>query len=91
MRRYEIDLVAERDGTVAFVEVKTRGPGPQAAFESFHPRQMMRIRRAAEAWIHAHPGRGTEFRFDLVAVQIDGVELPVIDHFEDAFHGDAVR
>ncbi|MDH3735342.1 MAG: YraN family protein [Gemmatimonadota bacterium] len=86
--RYELDLVAESGGTVVFVEVKTRTRGPQPAAHALSAPQRQHIRRAAEAWIHEHPGIGQEFRFDLVAVDADGFQGPDIDHIEDAFFGE---
>ena len=93
--RYEIDLVAREGQVIAFVEVKTRGPGPQAPLEAIGPGQRRRIRRAAEAWIHAHPGVGSEFRFDAVGVSLGrgrgdgpGPVEPRIRHVRDAWHGD---
>lgn len=78
-----------RDGeTVAFVEVKTRGTGPQAPSEALTPGQRRRLRRAGEAWIHEHPGVGREFRFDLVAVRLPEEGGARIDHLADAWHGD---
>ena len=88
MRRYELDLVAARGEVVAFVEVKTRRPGPQTASDALTGAQRRRIRRAAEAWIHAHPQAGREFRFDLVAVEIGDGRPPRLRHVEEAFWGD---
>ncbi len=86
--RRELDIVALRDGIVAFVEVKTRMPGPEEPLESLTPRQRRGLRRAAEAWIHSHPGVGREFRFDLIAVQAGGGGTPRIEHVTNAFFGD---
>ena len=84
----QVDIVAQRDGVVAFVEVKTRRPGPQRAVEALDPTQRLRIRRAAESWIHAHPGVGREFRFDLVTVDVARGGPARVEHIPDAFHGD---
>lgn len=77
------------------MEVKTRGPGPQAPLEAIGPGQKGRIRRAAEAWIHAHPGVGSEFRFDAVGVALGpghgegpGSGEPRISHVPNAWYGD---
>ena len=86
--RYELDLVAREGDVVAFVEVKARHPGPQASLEGLGWAQRRRLRRAAEAWIHAHPGVGREFRFDLVGVTFRPGRAPRIEHVRAAFHGD---
>lgn len=77
--------------TVVFVEVKTRRPGPQPAAEALAPAQRRHLRRAAEAWIHAHPGVGREFRFDLVVVEWSEGRASRIEHLPDAFYGDDAR
>ena len=50
----EIDIVARRGGTVAFVEVKARASHDSAAF-ALTDSQLRRIARAAEALPHAIP------------------------------------
>jgi putative endonuclease len=63
----EIDLVARRGHTLAFVEVKARtGDG---AAEALTPRQRRRIVRAAEAFLAAHPSlTALDVRFDVMLV-----------------------
>jgi putative endonuclease len=63
----EIDIIARRGRTLAFVEVKARGD--DGAPEVLTPRQRRRITRAAEAFLKARPGyRGLDLRFDLIVV-----------------------
>ena len=88
IRRYELDIVAIRGSVVSFVEVKTRTRGAQLAVESVAPAQRRRIRRAAEAWIHAHPGVGREFRFDVVSVDLFPGRPPAVQLIAGAFVGD---
>lgn len=72
-RRYkthsgEIDLIAVRGGTVAFVEVKARLTFQAAEF-SISPRQSQRIRRAAEQWMSRSPRfQDFEQRFDALYI-----------------------
>jgi putative endonuclease len=68
-RRYrtpagEIDVIAKRGRTIAFVEVKTR-PSETQALEAVGSTSRRRIARAAELWLAAHPGAAG---FDLVVV-----------------------
>jgi len=64
----ELDLVAKRGRTLAFVEVKTR-PGIDEALEALRPAQCRRIERAAEAFLKTRPDlAGCDIRFDLIAV-----------------------
>jgi putative endonuclease len=68
---YEIDLVARRGRTLAFVEVKSKsGDRLGDPLEMVGPEKQRRLRRAAEAWLAAHPEMAElEARFDVVAVR----------------------
>jgi putative endonuclease len=62
----EIDLVARRGGTVAFVEVKLR-PTLAVGLEAVSPRGQGRIVAAAQWWLAANPEYvGYVLRFDVV-------------------------
>ncbi|BDG72794.1 YraN family protein [Roseomonas fluvialis] len=77
----EIDLVAERDGLLAFIEVKARPSLSEAAF-ALGPRQRARLVAAAECWVAANPGRGAAgMRFDVVIVAADGTARRIADAF----------
>lgn len=66
---YELDLIARRGRTVAFVEVKSKsGDGYGDPLEMVTAEKVRRIRTAAEAWLAANPEHdGCEVRFDVVA------------------------
>lgn len=82
--RGELDLVAERDGLVAFVEVKLRRRLDDAV-HALSPRQRRRIADAAECWLAAHPSEGERgVRFDVVV--LDGQRS--IRRIADAFRPD---
>ncbi|WP_376090044.1 YraN family protein [Roseomonas sp. CCTCC AB2023176] len=69
----ELDLVAERDGLLAFIEVKARPTLSEAAF-ALTPRQRARLAAAAEAWLAANPGHGAlGMRFDVILVAPSGM------------------
>jgi putative endonuclease len=72
----ELDLVVRRGRTIAFVEVKSKaGDGHGDPLEMVGPVKVARIRRAAEAWLAAHPEHAElESRFDVVAVRRGRVE-----------------
>lgn len=77
----EIDLVAERAGLLAFVEVKARPSLSEAAF-ALGPRQRARLVAAAECWLAANPGHGAAgMRFDVVIVAADGTARRIPDAF----------
>lgn len=84
----EIDLVVRRGAVLAFVEVKARAAGGAAEPECFvGAGQRRRVRRAALAWLAAHPQPdGPELRFDVVAVTHHGQEGGVdVRHLPGAF------
>ncbi len=77
----ELDLIAERQGLLAFVEVKAR-PRLAEAAEAVSPRQRARLMAAAEAWLAANPGRGAAgMRFDVMLVGGDGAVRRIADAF----------
>ena len=73
---YELDLVVRRGRTLAFVEVKSKSGGRLGdPLEMVTAEKQRRLRRAAEAWLAAHPeAAGLEARFDVVAVRDGRVE-----------------
>ncbi len=70
-RRYrtpvgEIDLIARRGRTIAFVEVKLR-PTEAEAMDAVQRPAARRIARAADHWLAAHPAAtGLDLRFDVM-------------------------
>ncbi|MFT8244535.1 YraN family protein [Roseomonas sp. BN140053] len=85
-RRYrtplgELDLVVEREGLLAFVEVKAR-PTLADAAHALGPRQRARLVAAAEVWLAEHPGHGAAgIRFDVVLVDAAGAVRRIADAF----------
>ena len=78
----EIDLIAERDGLLAFIEVKARPSLAEAAF-ALGPRQRARLIAAAEARLAANPGHGSAgMRFDVMLVAADGTIRRIADAFQ---------
>lgn len=64
----ELDIVAEKDGFLVFVEVKTRKNDRFAqAREAVGACKQAKLRTAAELWLQAHPTR-LQPRFDVVEV-----------------------
>ena len=90
MRRFrsghrDIDLVVERDGTVAFVEVKARsGREFGDPFESVNWRKQRELARSASVWIDRHWRPTDSYRFDVIGVLVEG-ERVRIRHVPNAF------
>ena len=74
---YEIDLVVRRGRAVAFVEVKSKsGDRYGDPVEMVTEEKQWRLRRAAEAWLAAHPEAAElEARFDVVGFRGGRVEV----------------
>jgi putative endonuclease len=79
--RIEIDIVARRGVTVAFVEVKSRrGDAFGSPLEAVTGAKQRELVRAARAWIDRF-GQPTDiYRFDCIALH-----KGVLEHLEDAF------
>ncbi|MBW3553854.1 MAG: YraN family protein [Gemmatimonadetes bacterium] len=81
----EIDLIAERDGTVAFIEVKARsGRGFGHPLDAVTARKRRELEIAARVWIDRHGRPGQSYRFDAVWVLRERGGLSV-RHVEDAW------
>ena len=84
-REGEIDLVASRDGVLAFVEVKTRR---SAAFgspaEAVTRRKQRTIRIVASRYLAERRPRARSVRFDVMDIARDQGGF-VITHLEGAF------
>ena len=81
----DIDLVVERDGVVAFVEVKARN-GAQFGdpVEAVNWKKQKELTRSAQVWIDRHGRSGEDYRFDVVGVLVQG-ESVRIRHVPNAF------
>jgi len=81
----DIDLVVERDGTVAFVEVKARkGAGFGGPVQAVNYRKRKQLERSAMVWIDRHGREAESYRFDVVGVLLNGAEV-LVCHVENAF------
>ncbi len=82
--RGELDIVAMKDGIVAFVEVKLR-PNRDAGLMAVHTDKQERLHSAASAWLAHHAEyQHLQCRFDLI-ILTPGRLLPKIEHLQDVF------
>jgi putative endonuclease len=82
----DLDLVAEREGVVAFVEVKARrGKSFGHPVEAVNWRKQRELTRSAAVWIARYGSEKQMFRFDVVGVLMDESGIRV-RHVENAFH-----
>ncbi len=77
----EIDLVAEKDGLLAIVEVKSR-PTLADAAAALTARQRARLLAATEILLGEHPEWGANgVRFDVIVVDATGAVRRIADAF----------
>jgi putative endonuclease len=83
----EIDVVADDDGTLCFIEVKWRSDSSMG-----HPAQAVtrekqrRLARTAEWYLSKHKKHGAAARFDVVAI-LESPSGPKVEIYRDAFSG----
>ncbi len=82
----EVDIIAEYEKYIVFVEVKLRYPG--TALEPHmtvnRKKQKHLVKAANEYLLQNNEER--EARFDIVSILVGTGEKPLIEHFEDAFY-----
>ncbi len=78
----EIDVIAERSGLIAFVEVKTRSLGRGDPLEAVTIRKRRHLRQAAGEWIRRRGRPGLKYRFDVIAVTSRPGRRPAIEHVD---------
>ena len=86
-RSGEIDIIAEKKGTVAFVEVKTRHENPLSRpFEAVDTNKQKKIYRTSLAYIYEND-LDCQYRFDVCEVYVnrDTLKLIQINYFDNAF------
>ena len=87
--RLEIDLVAEKDGVLVFVEVRTRkGRGFGPPEESLTPAKQSHLVDAAQAYLEAHDATTRDWRIDVVVLNLGSngrvLRLDVIENAVEA-------
>jgi len=81
--RAEIDIVAEKDNVIHFVEVKYRfGDGQGGGLEAITPAKLKQMRRAAWLWVDESKWPG---KYVLSAVELAGSDFAVLSFIEDVF------
>lgn len=76
-RYCEIDIVAEKNKTVWFVEVKSRKNSRQGfGYEYITPKKINQMRFAAEMWVQNNKWFGD---YRLAVISVDGEEITFIE------------
>lgn len=79
----EVDIIAEKDGCLTFVEVKTRRGGlPE---DQISPQKARRLVRLVYAYLDTHELDDIDLSIDVVAVELDRRgKLIRLEHYEGA-------
>ena len=86
IRSAEIDIIAQRDGVLAFVEVKARSNVRHGLpSEAVTLRKQKKIIEAAGVFLQDETFCDCACRFDVVEVYLNGERVEEINHIENAF------
>lgn len=85
VNRVEIDIIAELNDTLIFVEVKTRSSDFFGAPETAVTKRKKRLLAAAASAYMEQSGHDWAIRFDIISIVMQLGEAPKLEHFEDAF------
>ena len=82
--RYELDIVAEKQGCTVFVEVRGRTlKGLQSGFDSIGHKKKQAIKYAANAYRRTHHGINT-YRFDVISIDwTEDGKAKALNHYEN--------
>ena len=77
----EIDIVASRDNTVFFCEVKYRLHNHQGSgIDYITPKKLQQMQFAAEMWVSQHDWKGA---YELCAIEVSGPEFRITNVIRD--------
>lgn len=84
-REGEIDIVARKGKCLVFVEVRTRSSQSFGTpEESITSTKKERLIRLALAYLQGHPSPHSDWRIDMVAVELHGQQVTRIELIENA-------
>jgi putative endonuclease len=81
--RAEIDIIAEKNGVIHFVEVKYRRGNEQGSgLDAITPSKLKQMRRAAWLWVDEVKWRG---EYLLSAIELAGPDFSVLNFVDNAY------
>lgn len=84
--RREIDIIARHEGTIIFIEVKTRSSQHYGMpEEAVHHRKTEHLLLAADRYLEQYGLQPDAIRFDIISITATAAGLQEILHLEDAF------
>lgn len=81
----EVDIIAQKNETLAIIEVKTRSTSDFGNPQDFvKPKQIQRLVKAVDEYVNTHD-LDVEVRFDIIAIKKEDRQFN-IEHLENAFY-----
>lgn len=88
-RSGEIDIIAEQENRLVFIEVRARREGGRfgSAAESVDYRKQQKVRNTAQVYLRSIGRLDASLRFDVITVTIDRIDDKIIEckHYQGAF------
>lgn len=82
--RCEIDIIAQKDSTIYFVEVKYRRSYDQGGgFEAITETKLKQMRYAAEVWVQETKWHGD---YQLSAIELSGPDFAVLGFIDNVYY-----
>jgi putative endonuclease len=81
----ELDIIAQQEQTLVFVEVKTSRTSSENAFANLTPRKQAKMLQAVYAYLDGHQLDNAVWRLDAIAVTLPHKGSPHIEHGVNAF------
>ncbi|OBZ16865.1 YraN family protein [Bacillus sp. FJAT-26390] len=88
-RSGEIDIIAEHEGRLVFIEVRARKQNGRfgTAAESVDRRKQQKVRETAQVYLRSAGRSNASVRFDVIAITINRTDETIVEckHYEGAF------
>ena len=83
----EIDIIAQKEKQIVFVEVKTRQGTAEKTFpeDNLTPSKLHKLEKIATHYLQSHHFQDVPYHFDAVTILFDENRTATIRHFEHIF------